>query len=90
MYLRSGNLYKSRQGTNTTSQKSSEENVANVVPILKPIIEEDSFSNTSSSMASKTHVSAKFPDTHTMLFNVRLFFARTNTHNNQLFKDPIN
>ena len=91
MYLRLGNLYKSEQGTNIVSQKSSEESVTNnVVPILRPIIEEDSFSNTSSSMASKTHVLVSVPTNHPMLFNVRLVFARTNTHDAQLFKNLTN
>ena len=83
-------MCKSGQGTNTMSQKSSEECVRNVVPVLRPIIEEDSYSNTSSSMASKTHVSASVLDTHPMLFKFRLVFARTNTHDAQLFKDPMN
>ena len=41
-------------------------------------------------MASKNHVSASISDTHPMIFNVRLVFARTNAHNAQLFKDPMN
>ena len=90
MYLRLGNLYKSGRVTNTVSQKSSEQSVTNAVPTLRPIIEEESFFDTSSSMASKNHISASFPDTHPMLFNVRLVFARTNTSNAQLFKDPMN
>ena len=90
MYLRLGNLYKSRQGNNTVSQKSSEESVTYAVPILRPIIEEDSYSSTSSSMAFETDVSACVPDTHPILFNARLVFVRTNTHDAQLFKDPMN
>ena len=89
MFLRSGNLYKSGRGTNTVSQKSSEESVTNAAP-LRPILEEDSYSDSSSSMASETHVSASVPDTHPMLFNIRLVFARTNTQDAQLFKDPMN
>ena len=73
-------MYNLGRATNTISQKSSEESVTNVILILKPIIEEDSYLDTSSSMASKTHVLASVPDTHRMLFNVRLVFARTNTH----------
>ena len=46
--------------------------------------------DSSSSMASETHVSASILDTHPMIFNVRLVFARTNIHNAQLFKDPMN
>ena len=83
-------MYKSGRGTNTESQKSSEKSVTNVVPILEPIQEEDSFLKSSSSMASETHVSASIPDNHPMLFNVRLVFARTNTQDAQLFKDPMN
>ena len=90
MSLRSGNLYKLGRGTNTKSQKSSEESVTNAVPILEPIQEEDSILESSSSMASETHVSASIPDNHPMLFNVRLVFARTNTLDAQLFKDPMN
>ena len=90
MYLRLGNLYKSGRVTNTVSQKSSEESVTNDVPILRLIIEEESFFDTSLIMASENHVSASIPDSHPMLFNVRLVFARTNTHDAQLFKDPMN
>ena len=90
MSLRSGNLYKLGRGTNTKSQKSSEESVTNAIPILEPIQEEDSFSKSSSSLAFETHVSASIPDNHPMLFNVRLVFARTNTQDAQLFKDPMN
>ena len=82
-------MYKSGRATNTVSQKSSEESVTNAVPALRPIVEEESFFNTSSSMASKNHVSASIPDTHPMLFNVRLVFARTNTFDAQLFTDPM-
>ena len=64
MYLRSGNLYKSGQGTNIESQKSSEESVTNAVPILESIQEEDNFLESSSSMAFETHVSASIPDSH--------------------------
>ena len=90
MYLRLGNLYKSGRGTNTESQKSSEESVTNAIPILEPIQEEDSFVESSFSMAFETHVSTSIPDNHPMLFNVRLVFAKTNTQDAQLFKDPMN
>ena len=83
-------MYKSGQGTNTESQKSCEESVTNAVPILESIQEEDSFLESSSSMAFETHVLASIPDNHPMLFNVRLVFARTNTQDAQLFKDPMN
>ena len=90
MYLQSGNLCKSERGTNTISQKSSEESVTNAIPILKLTIEEDSFLDSSSSMASKTHIFASILDAQPMIFNVRLVFTRTNIHNGQLFKDPMN
>ena len=83
-------MYKVGRGTNTVSQNSNEESVMNAAPILRPIIEEESFSDTSSSMASKNHVSASILDTHPMLFIVRLVFARTNTFDAQLIKDPMN
>ena len=41
-------------------------------------------------MASENHVFASILDTHPMLFNVRLVFARTNTLDSQLFKDSMN
>ena len=63
MYLQLGNLYKSRRGINTVSQKSSEESVTNAILVLKPILEEDNFSNLSSSMASKKQVSTSIPNT---------------------------
>ena len=83
-------MYKLGRAANTVSQKSSKESVTNAILVLRPIIEEESFFNTSSSMASKNHVFASIPDTHPMLFNVRLVFARTNTFDAQLFKDPMN
>ena len=91
MYLRSSNLYKSNRDTNTIIQKSNEESVTNYILMLKPIIEEDSYLNLSSSMAFENHVFASICDTHPMIFNnVRLVFAKTNTHDTQLFKDPMN
>ena len=91
MYLQSGNLYKSGRGTNTIIHNSSEESVTNVIPLLKPIIEEDTFLDSSSSMASKTHVFASILDAHPMIFNVRLVFTtKTNIHDAQLLKDPMN
>ena len=71
------------------SQKSSEESVTNTIPILRPIIEEDNYLDLSSSMASKNHISASILDTHPMIFNVRLVFARTNIHDAHLLKDPM-
>ena len=64
--------------------------MTNAVPILEPIQEEDSFLDSSSSMASESQVSVSIPNNHLMLSNVRLVFARTNTQDAQLFKDPMN
>ena len=63
--------------------------VTNAISILGPIIEDDNYSNSSSSMASKNHLFASILETHPMIFNVRLVFSRTNIHNAQLFNDPI-
>ena len=41
-------------------------------------------------MASKAHASASVHETHSLAFNVRLAFARTNIHDAQLYKDPMN
>ena len=90
MYLRSRNFYKSGRVTNTVSQKLSEESVTNMVPILRPIVEKESLSDSLSSMASKTQAFASILEAHSMVLNVRLVFARKNIHNAQLFKDPIN
>ena len=91
MCLCSKNLYKLGRGTNPISQKSSEESVTNMIPILKLKVEEETFSvSWSSNMASKTHASASIPKTHSMVFNVRLIFAKINIHNAQLYKDPMN
>ena len=78
--LQLGNLYKSGRGTSIVSQKSSEESVTNAVFILQPIAKEQSLSDLSSSMASKTHASTSGLETQSMAFNVKLTFVRTNIH----------
>src|SRR3569623_519311 len=95
MYLRSGNHYRSgRNNTNTSgSQRSSEESVSNAFQNLETIIEEDTLSESTSSMSSDSHQPTA--DMHenvnySMAFNVRLAFAKTNAHDAQLYKDPMN
>ena len=73
-------MYKLGRGTNTVSQNSSEENVTNAILILKPRVEEDSYLDSSSSMAFENHVFASILEAHPMIFNVRLVFVRTNIH----------
>ena len=80
MYLRSGNRYKSGRNTaiTSTSEKSSEESVTNAHHVLEPIVEDETLSESSSSMASEIPT-AEVPE-YSMAFNVRLAFARTNVH----------
>ena len=82
-------MYKSRKGTNMISQKSNEESVTNAIPILRPIVEKDSFLDLSLSMAFENHISTSIPDTQPMIFNVRLVFARTNIHDGQRSYEPL-
>ena len=90
MYLHSRELYKSGRGTSIVSQNSSKESITNAVSILKAIVEEETFPNSLSSMASKTHTFASNPQIHSMVMNVRLPFAKINIHDAQIYKDPIN
>ena len=71
-------------------KKSSEESVTNAIPILQPIVEEESLLKSSSSMAFETYTWASIPKSHSMAFNVRLVFARANILNAQIYKDPMN
>ena len=80
MYLRSGNRYKSGRNTviSSASEKSSEESVTNIHCVLKPIVEDETLSESTSSMDLEIPT-AKAPE-YSMAFNVRLAFARTNAH----------
>ena len=84
MYLRLGNLYKSRQRDQASrvSVKSSEENVSNLYHILEPIIEEEYVSDTTSRMSLDTR-NVDLPE-FSMEFNMRLTFVKTNDHGVQL------
>ena len=75
--MRLGNLYKPSRGTNT-SHNSSEESITNKIPILEPIVEDKTLSESSSSRASKAHASMGVLETYSMDFNVRLAFPHTN------------
>lgn len=91
MYLRSGNKYQSRHRdlASGVSLKSSEESVANSYHALEPIIEEETFSDSTSSMSMEARMSAETQE-YSMAFNMRLVFSKTNTHGAQLYKDPFN
>ena len=89
MYLRSGNWYKSgRALESNTSVNSSEESVSNTYRISEPIVEEENLSDSTSIMASENH-SADFQD-FSMAFNVRLVYVKANSHDAQLYRDPMN
>ena len=89
MYLRSGNWYKSGQRDQTvgSSLKSSEESVTNAYHDLEPIVEEEVFSDSTSSMSLGAQAS-EVPE-YSMAFNMRLTFAKANSHGAQLYKDPM-
>ena len=80
MYLRSGNRYKSGRNTVITSasEKSSEESVTYVHQVLEPIVEDETLSDSTSSMASE--IPTTDAPEYSMAFNVRLAFARSNVH----------
>ena len=75
MYLRSGNRYKSGRNTviSSAGEKSSEESVTNAHQVLEPIVEDETLSESTSSMASEIPT-AEAPE-YSMAFNVRLAFS---------------
>ena len=89
MYLRSGTYCRSGQRGSTTSPsvKSSEESVTKSRPILEPIEEVDTPTNTSTTMDSETPKET-MPDL-SLAFNMRLAFVKRNAHDAQLFRDPM-
>lgn len=90
MYLRSKDWYKltQRDLAYGLSQKSGDKSVTNSYHILKPIVEENSNPNSTSSMSLEAQ-NPKVPE-YSMAFNVRLAFMKTNHHGAQLYKDPMN
>ena len=69
------------------SLKSSEESVTNAYHTLEPIVKEEILSDSTSSMslgAQATEVPG-----YSMAFNMRLAFAKANSHGSQLYKDPM-
>ena len=87
MYLRLGNWYKTGQRDQVTSSsiKSSEESITNAYHTLEPIVEEEILSNSTSSMS----LGAQAPEMtgYSMALNMRLTFAKANSHGAQLYKD---
>ena len=69
------------------SVKSSEESVANSFHALESVLEEGTFSDSTSSMSMDAHVSET--QEYSMAFNMRLEFSKTNTHGAQIYKDPL-
>ena len=90
MYLRSGTRYSSGKGNQTiaASIKSSEESVSNSHQVLPPIVEEETASESTSSMSMDEQTVET--STYSMAFNVRLAFVKTNDHQAQLYQDPMN
>ncbi|MCO5560573.1 hypothetical protein L7F22_014188 [Adiantum nelumboides] len=82
-YLEPGQIDNSR-----VSVKSSEESVHNLYHSLDPILEEDSLSDSTSTMSM--NMSASGVPEFSMAFNMRLAFVRVNEHGAQLYKDPMN
>ena len=64
--------------------------MTNARHILEPIVEDETLSESTSSMACETHSFAEVPTPYSMAFNVRLSFARLNDHEAQIYKDPMN
>ena len=90
MYLRSGTWYRSGRGQETaeTSKKSSEESVTNSYHVLEPIVEEETPSDSTSSMSTADQHTTD-STSHSMAFNVRLAFVKLNNHGAQLYQDPM-
>ena len=86
MYLRLRNFKGGLR--DQVSIKSSEESVSNLYHVLKPILEEEYISNTTSSMSLDTR-NIDLPEL-SMAFNMRLTYVKTNDHGAQLFQDPMN
>ena len=84
MYLQSGNRYQSGQRdlASGVSIKSSEESKANSYHALEPIVEEETFSDSTSSMSMEAQLSET--QEYSMAFNMRLVFSKTNAHAAQL------
>ena len=89
MNLRSGNWYKLGKGdqASSLSHKSSEESVAKSNHILEPIVEEEDFFDSTSNMSLETQATEVLE--YSMAFNMRLAFAKANSHGAQLYKDPM-
>ena len=89
MYLRSGHWYKSgqRDQIDGSSLKSSKESIINAYHILEPIVEEEAFFDSTSSISLEAQAT-KVPE-YSMAFNMRLAFAKENSHGAQLYKDPM-
>ena len=64
------------------SIKLSEESVTNAYHTLEPIVEEEAFSDSTSSMSLGAQ-SSKVP-AYLMAFNMRLTFVKANSHGAQL------
>ena len=89
MYLRSGNWYKmgKRDQVTSLSVKSSEKSITNAYHTLEPIVEEEILSDSTSNMS----LGAQAPEMpkYSIAFNVRLAFAKANSHGAQLYKDSM-
>ena len=90
MYLRSSNLYKSRQRDQVSdlSQNSNEKSITNTYHLLELIVEEEALLYSTSSMSLDAYAT-KVPK-YSMAFHMRLGFVKVNSHNAQLFKDLMN
>ena len=89
MHLRSCHWYKfgQREQPVRSSLKSSEESITNAYNILEPIVEEEALSDSTSSMSLGAQ-SVEVPE-YSMTFNMRLAFAKANSHGAQLYKDSM-
>ena len=81
MYLRSGNFKGNLR--DKVSINSSEESVSNSYRALTPILEEEYFSDTTSSMSLGAR-NVDLPE-FSMAFNMQLMYVKTNNHGAQLF-----
>ena len=66
----------------------SEEGITNAYHVLEPIVEEEAFFDSTSSILWEAQA-VEVPE-YSMDFNMRLTFVKANSHDAQLYKDHIN
>ena len=90
MYLKSSDWYqwgKIDQASSLSQKSTIEESFTNSYNALEPKVEEEFFSNSSSSMSLEAQAIKVLE--YSSAFNMRLVCAKKNSHRAQLYKDPM-